>query len=458
MLVEDGKMWLTVLRVLLAATCNVIHLNLQLRAALSLLHPSTTSNTLRDSILIHHRRTTGSTNFSISSYTMVKSVCVIGGGPAGLVAAKTLSQRGYSVTIFETCDRVGGMWRAQPEEFGEKCGPEMRINLSRYTVAFSDLSWSSVDLSSSSSEPPMFPKAWHVGRYLQTYARKYGLDACTNLNARIKSVRRLKDSGGWQVTSTDGESGELSTTNFDFLVVASGFFGQPASSFDPVSDGSSPNIVHSSRFRELSDLTGKAGKIAVIGGGISGSEAAAQAAFQISNARHAPGKNSKSVHAKSTIYHIINRPFYCLLRYLPQEVRGPDNDINSAPRFLPLDLAMYNLSRRGAGQILAAISTVPAEKAQKGHDYMRSVIGGDQSDLERPELVYTDDQTQYPGYTGITDTYTEFVRSGIIVPVRGWVDEVKSGHDLDFNIKVTPKLPWAREEHNVSSTSLTHGT
>jgi hypothetical protein len=389
---------------------------------------------------------------------MMKSICVIGAGPAGLVAAKTLIQRGYNVTIFEAYDRVGGMWRAQPGESGEKCGPEMRTNLSRYTVAFSDLSWSSVELSSSSSEPPMFPKAWHVGRYLQTYARKYGLDDCTNFNARIKIVRRMKDSGGWQVTWTDGKSGELSTANFDFLVVASGFFGQPATSFDPVSDGSSPNIVHSSRFRELSYLTEKAGKIAVIGGGISGSEAAAQAAFQISNARHEPGKKSKSVHAKSTIYHIINRPFYCLLRYLPQEVRRPDNDINLAPRFLPLDLAMYNLSRRGTEHISAAISTVPVEKAQKGHDYMRSVIGGDQSEVECPELVYTDDQTQYPGYAGITDTYTEFVRSGIIVPVRGWVDEVTVGHDSDLRIKVTPKLPWAREEHNVSSASLTHST
>jgi len=352
------------------------------------------------------------------------------------------------VTIFEASGRIGGMWRAQPGEHGDKCGPAMRTNLSRFTVAFSDLSWSSVELPSPSAELPMFSRAWQVGRYLQTYARKYCLDACIKLNAPVCSVRRIENSGVWQVSCTDRKTGDASTYRFDFLVVASGFFGKPATTFDPIAGGNSPNIKHSSSFRELSDLTQKAGKIAIIGGGISGSEAAAQAAFQISSARYVPGK-TKPAHAQSTVYHVINRPFYCLPRYLPQQIRQPDENFDPAPRFLPLDLAMYNLSRRGEGQISAAISTVPTDKAYKGHGFMRSVIGGDQSDVGRPELVYTDSQLGYPGYTGITDTYMEFVRSGIIVPLRGWVDEVKAGEGTDFNIKVTPKQPWAHEDHNV---------
>jgi hypothetical protein len=120
-----------------------------------------------------------------------------------------------------------------------------------------------------------------------------------------------------------------------------------------------------------------------------------------------------------------------------------DGNFNAAPKFLPLDLILYNLSRRGGGEISAAISTVPPEKAKKGHEFLRSVLGGDQSDIGSQKLVYMEDQMQYPGYTGITDTYTEFVRSGIIVPVKGWVEQVKQqSNGSSFDISLKQYEPW----------------
>jgi dihydropyrimidine dehydrogenase (NAD+) subunit PreT len=44
-----------------------------------------------------------------------KKVAVIGGGPAGLGAAAALSQMGYSVDIFESTDRLGGMANLIPD-------------------------------------------------------------------------------------------------------------------------------------------------------------------------------------------------------------------------------------------------------------------------------------------------------------------------------------------------------
>jgi len=53
-----------------------------------------------------------------------RKVCVVGAGPAGLVAAKVFGQHeGFSVTVFEAADRVGGMWRGRLGEFGDKCAP-----------------------------------------------------------------------------------------------------------------------------------------------------------------------------------------------------------------------------------------------------------------------------------------------------------------------------------------------
>lgn len=378
-----------------------------------------------------------------------KTVCVVGAGPAGLVTAKSLLQcGGYSVTVYEAADRIGGMWRGRSGEFGDKCSPDMRTNLSRFTVAFPDLSWSSVKFSDAIAEdtskpPPMFPKAWQVGQYLETYSTKFGLKSSISLNKRVINASLSNDEKIWHITTEDATTKQQTTINFDYLIVASGFFDKAARSFDPTPSRELANIQHSSKFRDLCSLTSLAGKIVVIGGGISGSEAAASAAFQISNARTLPSK-SKPIHAASKIYHIINRPFYLLPRYLPQDPYNSETrNFNLAPKFLPIDLVLYNLSRRGNGEISAAITTVPLEKAQKGHEFMRSVLGGDQGDLGYSELVYKPEQTRYPGYTGITDTYAEFVRSGIIVPVRGWVDKVKPQQEgSSFDITLKQYEPW----------------
>lgn len=381
----------------------------------------------------------------------MKSVCIIGAGPAGLVAAKTFLQKGeYAVTLFEAAERAGGMWRAEPGEDGDKCSPDMRTNLSRFTVAFADLSWSSVDLSDPTSDspsppnPPLFPKAWQVGRYLRHYAQTFGLDTYIKYDTRVASVKPSKNLKSWEVTSISKKTQIPSSTTFDCVVIASGFFGKPmlnnlAQLYEPMKQ----DVQHSSMFRDIISL--KPGKIAIIGGGISGSEAAAHAAFQVSNHKNTPGK-IKSAHADTKIYHIINRPFYCLPRYLPVDPHNPDiQDFNLAPKFLPLDLVLYNLSRRGDGGISASITTVPSDKAKKGHEFMRSVIGGDQRDLGHSELVYRPEHTQYPGYTGITDIYSEFVRSGIIIPVQGWADKIdRRVEDGTFSLEVTPREPWRR--------------
>ncbi|EUC38588.1 hypothetical protein COCCADRAFT_608 [Bipolaris zeicola 26-R-13] len=389
------------------------------------------------------------------------SVLIVGAGPAGLVTAKILKQAGYTVTVYERAERVGGMWRDERGGLGDKCSPDMRTNLSRFTVALPDLSWKSVDtdaLQSGPNAPLMFPKAWQAGKYLETYAGTFGIIENIILGTRVVDAR-LQDNRTWKVTSDDG-SGRQSTITFDRLIIASGFFGKPCKSFDPSPSKDLPNIKHSSRFRNVSELSGRPGKIAVIGGGISGSEAASQAAFQISNAQHSPSKE-KPVHAASTVYHIFNRPFYCLQRYLPQDPQDKEGKFNQAPIFLPLDLVLYNLSRRGDGEITAAIATVPPEKAKKGHDFLRSSLGGDQSDFGYPKLTYDAEHMQHPGYTGITDTYMEFVRDGTIVPVQGWVDKVNQQSDRDlFDIELKQYKPWyhSPEQEAAGTSKLTDVT
>lgn len=390
----------------------------------------------------------------------MKSILIVGAGPAGLVAAKTLLQHAggtkFKVTIFEAAERVGGMWRVLPGEKGDRCSPDMRTNLSRFTMCFSDLSYTSVELSNPGSSskhpgpPPMFPKAWQVGRYLESYAKKFLPAEAIRLNRRVTAanLESSSESDAWVVTSVDQMTREESRDNFDYLIVASGFFDRAASNVrrDKLDAEASIKIQHSSQFRDVASLADDSGKIVVMGGGISGSEAAATAAFQISNAKFAPGQD-KPAWVDSKVYHIFNRPFYALPRYLPLNPYNPAiQNYNLSPQLLPLDFVLYDLARRNDNPISAWNGQVPPDKAKKGHEFLRSAIGGDQRDTGHVELVSKPANMQYPAYNGIVDTYTEFVRSGLIVPIQGRAENLSSmTPDASTNrlsVEVVGQEPW----------------
>ncbi|KAF2266251.1 hypothetical protein CC78DRAFT_615067 [Lojkania enalia] len=405
----------------------------------------------------------------------MRSVLIVGAGPAGLVAAKTLlrgpSKQRFKVTVFESADKVGGMWRAKLGEEGDKCSPDMRTNLSRFTVAFSDLPWQHVhlrsdqDTQSDNETPPMFPKAYQVGQYLESYAKRFIPEDAIVLNRAVTKTE-LVDSGPgrlrkWRVTSVDKTKNLLEEQHdtFDLLIVASGFFAQPYSQYDNESV-SSPQLQHSSKFCNVDSLMRTSGNIAVIGGGISGSEAAATAAAQIYNARYSPIAigQERPQWKDSTIYHVFNRPFYCLPRYLPQNPYDPSiQDFNLAPNFFPLDLVLYNLSRRGQGSISAANGLVPPDKAKKSHEFLRLELGGDQRDLCQFQLAYKPDQTIWPSFTGISDTYSEFVREGIIKPVRGRAKRInRSGSSEDYlEVYVEAEDPWKLSDEPMKMDNVT---
>src|SRR5262249_2230002 len=65
------------------------------------------------------------------------SVAVIGGGPAGIAAARYLSSEGFAPALFEQNDRLGGHWAGDPRT--SAVWPAMRSNTSRVMTAFSDL-------------------------------------------------------------------------------------------------------------------------------------------------------------------------------------------------------------------------------------------------------------------------------------------------------------------------------
>jgi 2,4-dienoyl-CoA reductase (NADPH2) len=64
------------------------------------------------------------TELIIKDAQTAKNIAVVGAGPAGLAAATTAASRGHNVTLFETCDKIGGQFNIAKqipgkEEFSE---------------------------------------------------------------------------------------------------------------------------------------------------------------------------------------------------------------------------------------------------------------------------------------------------------------------------------------------------
>ncbi|KUI58104.1 Flavin-containing monooxygenase FMO GS-OX-like 6 [Cytospora mali] len=353
-----------------------------------------------------------------------KSVCIIGAGPSGLVAAKTLlhqtsgSELGFSVTVFDTQPRIGGLWPVDKDDGAGLVHPLMVANQSRNTMQFSDLAWN--------DDAPQLPRAWHVGRYLQQYLSRY----CAfeeerfrlRLGWRVEKTAQVHGDQGrrWKVTARS-EDGVVDENEYDYLLIASGFFGAPAIPDVPgLKEMQGIPVVHSSRYRDLETLLpsrdGKGGKILVVGGQMSGVEIAGTIASQLSSAANAPIPNKLLGADKYTVHHIIQRPMWVFPLYTT-----PAAASTAAP-FLPLDLSSYNLANR-PHPLTNSQGHIPVDAARMVHGIYRNVLGTDQSEFS-PLLVATEKDLDAPPYLTVNDWYLDFVRSGLIKLSQGKLNSV----------------------------------
>jgi dimethylaniline monooxygenase (N-oxide forming) len=149
-------------------------------------------------------------NASLDSIQMPeRTVAVIGGGPAGLVAARFLKKHGFEPVVFEAAAAIGGQWNtASPVS---AVWPGMRTNTSRVLTAFSDLDHP--------AGTNVYPSQVDMLAYLQQYAEKAGLTPHLRLSTRVEGLDRGPGTG-WIVRSRRGES--IVSELFSRVVVATG--------------------------------------------------------------------------------------------------------------------------------------------------------------------------------------------------------------------------------------------
>ncbi|KAL4894104.1 hypothetical protein BDV59DRAFT_201409 [Aspergillus ambiguus] len=352
-----------------------------------------------------------------------KKVAIIGAGPSGLVTAKTLlhsfPEGTFAPVIFDKQRHIGGLWPIDDHAPTDNAfiHPQMRTNLSRFTVSFSDLAWESVI---DGPAVPTFPRACQVGRYLVKYTELYLSRADLRLGQEVVQAARQTDDGPvrWDVQwgETRGTSNNLQSESFDYLVVASGYFATPCTPDIPGLDDFPHRTIHSSALHTAEDIdqflasrVPRSGNIVVIGASMSGVETASALALHLSSRRHSPKPNTTSSHDYE-VHHICSRPFWTVPYFVP-----------APSTFLPLDLSFYDLDRRPPGPVEYGFGPLSGAQAAKTNDYFRSLLGRDYEGIGSVGVQSTNNPAERvaPSWVAVEDDYAEYIRRGAIKTTVG---------------------------------------
>jgi len=140
-------------------------------------------------------------------------VAIVGGGPAGLSAARYLLHEGFEPVILERAAALGGQWSGDRRVSG--IWPSMHTNTSRILTALSDRPHP--------SGTPIYPANQAIGAYLRDYADHFSLTATARLETRVERIVRAP--GGWDVHTSNGRTAEVET--YSRVVIAPGRYQRP---------------------------------------------------------------------------------------------------------------------------------------------------------------------------------------------------------------------------------------
>jgi len=139
-------------------------------------------------------------------------VAIIGAGFAGLVTAVVLRELGLTITVYEKCPDVGGVWSATRRY------PGMRTQNGKDTYALSD-----------APMPPHYPE-WPNGEQVQNdledYVEKHDLASALELGTDVIRAELDEAQRAWSLTVRTADGGSTQQC-FDHVVVANGVYSVP---------------------------------------------------------------------------------------------------------------------------------------------------------------------------------------------------------------------------------------
>ena len=185
-----------------------------------------------------------------------RRVAVVGGGSAGVAAARFLKQAGHKPNVFETGASFGGVWADQPTN--SVVYKNLRTNLPKQVMQSPDLDFP--------ASLPSYVDGKALGDYISKYAEKFGVQA--TFGARVLDVTPLPDDR-WQVKYETQQG--CATDDYDAVVVCNGHYEAPYIPQIPGQEdwlNGERSIVHSLYYDEPSPYENKS--VLIVGGRSSG--------------------------------------------------------------------------------------------------------------------------------------------------------------------------------------------
>lgn len=188
-------------------------------------------------------------------------VCVIGAGSSGIVAAKTLHERGIAFDCFEKGSAVGGLWRYENDNGASVAYRSLHINTSRSKMQFSDFPMP--------REYPDFPHHAQIAQYFDRYVDHFGFRDKITFRTTVERVEPRPD-GTFRVDLVG--AGGRESREYTAVVVANGHHWQPRV---PTFPGTfAGEVLHASKYRVPEVFAGK--RVLVLGVGNSGCDIACE--------------------------------------------------------------------------------------------------------------------------------------------------------------------------------------
>lgn len=174
---------------------------------------------------------------------------VIGMGPAGLAAVKSLKEAGLPVEAVERNADVGGQWLygAPPSAVYAST----HLISSKRTTAFADFPMP--------EDWPAYPSHVQVGEYFKAFAKHFDLYPLARFNTEVRVLEPHGD--GWRATFSDSSS-----RDYENVVIANGHLSDPLLPKIPGDFGGT--VMHAKDYKTEDIFEGK--RVLVVGMGNTG--------------------------------------------------------------------------------------------------------------------------------------------------------------------------------------------